>query len=74
MPDAISGYRRATERHGKEPDLMRPRLIFAAVLGLGVVTAAPADALTVYVSNEKDNTISVIDGETMKVTATVPVG
>jgi len=53
---------------------MRPRLIFAAVLGLGVVTAAPADALTVYVSNEKDNTISVIDGETMKVTATVPVG
>ena len=53
---------------------MTRRWIFAAVVGFAVVAAAPAGALTVYVSNEKDNTISIIDGEAMKVTATVPVG
>ncbi|MFQ5766225.1 MAG: hypothetical protein ACE5GT_14990, partial [Rhodospirillales bacterium] len=49
-------------------------LIFAAVLGFGVAGAQAAGAVTVYVSNEKDNTISVIDGDTNKVTATIPVG
>ena len=38
--------------------------------GLG----SPAAALTVYVSNEKDNSISVIDADKMEVTATIPVG
>ncbi|MDH3920506.1 MAG: hypothetical protein OEU25_20275, partial [Rhodospirillales bacterium] len=46
------------------------------VLGLVLSAAMPsqAAALTVYVSNEKDNSISVIDADTMVVTATVPVG
>ena len=35
---------------------------------------APAGAYTVYVSNEKGNTISVIDGTTLEVTKTVKVG
>ena len=29
---------------------------------------------TIYVSNEKDNTITVIDGDALQVTKTVPVG
>ena len=33
-----------------------------------------ANAYDVYVSNEKDNTISIIDGETLTVTETVAVG
>ena len=49
-------------------------LVFAAVLVLAIAGAQAAGAVTVYVCNEKDNTISVIDGETLKVTATVPVG
>jgi len=49
-------------------------LLFTLVLGLSVALAPQAYAITVYVSNEKDNTISVIDGDTHKVIATVPVG
>lgn len=33
-----------------------------------------AFAYTIYVSNEKDNSISVIDGETLKLTQTIKVG
>src|SRR3546814_18880632 len=35
---------------------------------------APAGAMTIFVSNEKGNSITVIDGDTMEVTATVDVG
>ena len=34
----------------------------------------PAFAYKVFISNEGDNTISVLDGEKMEVIATVPVG
>ena len=34
----------------------------------------PAQAETVYVSNEKDNSVSVIDGESLKVTSTIKTG
>ena len=47
-------------------------LIFlAAFLG-----AVPRDAAadTIYVSNEKDNTITVVDGKTLEPTRTIPVG
>jgi len=37
-------------------------------------TACPADAYTAYVSNERDNTISVVDLDQMKTVGTVPVG
>ena len=53
---------------------MRRVLILAAVFCYGIAGAPAAEAVTVYVSNEKDNTISVIDGDTYKVTATIPVG
>jgi PQQ-dependent catabolism-associated beta-propeller protein len=45
----------------------------AVVLGTGLF-AGGARAETVYVSNEKDNTISVIDSKTDAVTDTIPVG
>jgi len=46
-----------------------------AALAAGVmVLAQPAAAYTVYVSNEKDNTITVLDGKKMEVTGTIKVG
>jgi len=44
-------------------------LVIGALLLVG-----RAEAYTVYVSNEKDNTISIIDGETLEVTDTIEVG
>lgn len=56
-----------------------PRLARGAAVGaiaLVSLTAASAGALatTVFVSNEKGNSITVINGESLEVTATVPVG
>src|SRR3546814_18962180 len=36
--------------------------------------ALPAEAMTIFVSNEKGNSISVVNGETLEVTDTVEVG
>ncbi len=44
------------------------------VLALAAGASAPAAAYTVYVSNEKDNTITVLDSKTMEVTDTIKVG
>ena len=46
----------------------------AALLALCLLAAAPALAETVLVSNEKDNTITALDGATLRVLRTVPVG
>src|SRR5947209_10030900 len=43
-------------------------------LALSAAAAAPADAFMAYVSNEKSNTISVIDTNTWKVVRTIKVG
>jgi YVTN family beta-propeller protein len=45
-----------------------------AVLGVAWLGAADADAYTIYVSNEKDNTVSVIDSDKLAVVATWKVG
>src|SRR5215467_5407021 len=49
-------------------------LVGTTALALVLMTAAHAQAYTAYVSNEKGNTVSVIDLDKMEVTATVPVG
>ena len=41
---------------------------------LGMLISIPAQAYTIYVSNEKDNTLSVIDGETLEMTETIEIG
>ena len=41
-----------------------------ALLALGGV----AEARTIYVSNEKGNTISIVDGDTLELVQEVPVG
>src|SRR5689334_21022951 len=51
--------------------LLRTTLLAAAAVLLMV---SPAGALTAYVSNERDNTISVIDLDAMKTVKTVDVG
>ena len=47
--------------------------IFAAVMAAGLM-ASPASAYMVYVSNEKDNTVTVVDFDTMEVVKTIKVG
>ena len=47
---------------------MRALLLTAALMG------QPALAGEIWVTNEKDNTISVIDVDTLEVTRTIPVG
>ena len=46
-------------------------IVIAAALGLA---EAPAEAYTVFVSNEKGNSLTVIDSETLQVLTTIPVG
>jgi YVTN family beta-propeller protein len=51
--------------------------MLSAGLLAGAVTAltsAPASAYKVFVSNEKENTVSVIDSETLKVVHTIKTG
>ena len=48
---------------------MRPHLI-----ALLIATAPPALAGEIWVTNETDNTISVIDTTTLEVTRTIPTG
>jgi PQQ-dependent catabolism-associated beta-propeller protein len=48
--------------------------IAIAVAGSVSCFAVDALAYTVYVSNEKDNSISVIDGATLEIKKTIPVG
>src|SRR5512134_2619118 len=51
------------------------RAALAAALFMGVVVAAgPAAAYTVYISNEKGNSITVLDSKTLVVLETIPVG
>ncbi|TJV06309.1 MAG: hypothetical protein E5Y35_23355, partial [Mesorhizobium sp.] len=52
---------------------MQSRACVLAILATGVM-AGPASAYTAYVSNEKDNTITVVDTATMQVVKTVDVG
>jgi len=53
---------------------MRRRLSIPAAATAIALTASPASAYMVYVSNEKDNTITVVDSTTMEVVKTVNVG
>lgn len=48
--------------------------VLTAPLALVLLAPQYAGAYTIYVSNEKDNTISVIDGETLEVIDTIEVG
>ena len=51
------------------------RLAFASLLlAVGLISARPALAERLLVSNEKDNTITVVDGKSLAVIKTVPVG
>ena len=52
---------------------MRRLSILAAAMAAGL-TASPASAYMVYVSNEKDNTVTVVDSTTMEVVKTINVG
>lgn len=46
-----------------------------AILGLlGLAVALPVQADTIYVSNEKSNSVSVVDGAKLQVVATIKVG
>ena len=55
----------------KVPEMKRP-ILFATAAALFALAATPAVALQIYVSNEKDNTVTVIDGNTLEVLKTIP--
>jgi PQQ-dependent catabolism-associated beta-propeller protein len=69
----ISGFRLRTQLTLRAPrnDSFVARIACSLLLCL---LATPAHAVTAYVSNEKSNTVSVIDTDTWKVTATIKVG
>ncbi|MER8633967.1 PQQ-dependent catabolism-associated beta-propeller protein [Mesorhizobium opportunistum] len=48
--------------------------VLIALLLAALALAAPAAAETVYVSNEQDNAVAVVDGATMTLLATIDVG
>ena len=79
-PDSeSSAHRRTTWIPGSSPGMTKisrgGRGVFAALLLLaGLIVAGPALAERLLVSNEKDNTITVIDGKTLAVVKTVRVG
>jgi YVTN family beta-propeller protein len=50
------------------------RFVLLAVAAAPLLAAGPAQAFTAYVSNEKGNTVSVVDLDTMAVTQTIKVG
>ena len=54
--------------------MLRTKCLAAAALAGMSCLSGSAFAYTVYVSNEKGNSISVIDGATLEVKETVPVG
>jgi YVTN family beta-propeller protein len=51
---------------------MTRSILAAAIIALLSLAPVPASALQIYVSNEKDNTVTVIDGNTLKVIKTIP--
>ena len=53
---------------------MRTAMKWQLTASLLLATSGPASAYTAYVSNERDNTISVVDLDQMKTVKTVPVG
>ena len=53
---------------------MRRRLTMLASAMAAGFMASPASAYMVYVSNEKDNTVTVVDSTTMEVVKTINVG
>src|SRR5512145_2629563 len=58
-----------------EGTAMRLRRVQISVAMLGAIVAAtPSAAYTVYVSNEKGNSLTVIDSKTLEVLETIQVG
>ena len=47
--------------------------VIATLAALSLLTATPCFAVTIFVSNEKDNTVTVIDGDTLEVKKTIKV-
>jgi len=51
---------------------MKRLKLTAALAALFAVVASPAFAFQIFVSNEKDNTVTVVDGDTLEVVKTIP--
>src|SRR5262245_14267465 len=66
MPASIGGRSRMIGIAGRAA-------LLAAILSVAAA-ACPAAAYTVYVSNEKGNSITVLDSKTLEVLETIPVG
>ena len=60
----------------RKPEMKRPivAVLTYAPLFLLAAAPAPASAAQIFVSNEKDNTVTVIDSKTLEQIKTIPVG
>jgi len=69
---------KAIGRGGEPTEVTVGKRLGGVAIGLAlaawVVLAVPAGAYTVYVTNEKDNTVTVLDSEKMEVVKPVKVG
>jgi len=50
---------------------MKRSMLSAAVAAFLAMAAPPAFAMQIFVSNEKDNTVTVVDGDTLEVVKTI---
>jgi YVTN family beta-propeller protein len=53
---------------------IRRRSELGAAFGILLFLACQTDAEELFVSNERDNTVTVLDGESLKILRTIPVG
>jgi YVTN family beta-propeller protein len=60
-------------RNKPEAPAMKLSLTTASISAI-LAAAHPAAAETIFVSNEKDNSVTILDGATLEVIKTVPVG
>ena len=51
---------------------MKRPILFASFVALLCLPASAVFAEKIFVSNEKDNTVTVIDGKTLQVIKTIP--
>src|SRR4051812_40344870 len=70
-PGFAAGFTRPRrDRNAMQTPMIRLAMALAALS----MSSATANADTVFVSNEQDNTVSVIDGNALKVIDTIAVG
>src|SRR6266571_3512594 len=70
---SINRKRNAFSSSANREEFVQRRACVLAIVASGIM-AGPASAYTAYVSNEKDNTMTLVDTATLQVVGTLPSG